>query len=647
MSSSPATHKPALAHMATRGFSIRTRLIALVLAALLPALWADLWVMNLTHRLEREASARLLEKTTQALSMVLDRELAPRPDAAPVLPGDLQRIIDAQHLANDWRAAIIDRQGRVVARHPNNTEYTGRLITPELQAHISAHGEGLLDTISLDGQPVTIYFSTSPQGWTYVTGMSRERFQGLVPKAVFHVGMGLLLLLVVSLMGAVWVARGIVRPIQTIKQMALDLREGRRVASERTGLLECDQVALAMGEAARSIQQARDELERQVSAAVERTHQLEQHVSHNQRVEALGRLTGGLAHEFNNLLGIIGNSAHLMRRQSTAPGLTPAIDATLRAVDTGGRLTQHLLRFAGRQSVRPCALSLQHFLPEAGELLRALLGRRIELLTSVDADTPPVFVDPNELELALINLALNARDAIEGHGQLQLHATLADTTECEGLPSQRCVRITVRDDGPGMEAAIAQRVFEPFFSTKPPHEGTGLGLSQVYGFCQQAQGRVRLQSTPRLGTTVTLVLPAHSHTPDAGHPALPHRPSIDHARVLLIEDNAALREATRALLHAYGCEVVAAVDAHEALERIDTHPDIDVVLSDVVMPGDMDGIALANHLRQKLPHLPVVLISGHAGDAPLPPGVALLHKPCAPDTLVAALEHAMGQHPTL
>lgn len=643
MSSPPATNKRDTAHQAARGLSIRTRLIALVLAALLPALGAALWVVNLTHRLEREASARLLEKTTQALSMVLDRELTPRADATRVLPGDLQRIIDAQHLAHDWRAAIIDRQGRVVARHPNQPEYTGQLITPELQAHIGARREGLLDTVSLDGQPVTIYFSTSPQGWTYVTGMSRERFQGLVPRAVWHVGMALWLLLVVSLLGAVWVARGIVRPIQTIKQMALDLREGRRVASERTGLLECDEVALAMDEATRAIHEARDELERQVSAAVERTRQLEQHVSHNQRVEALGRLTGGLAHEFNNLLGIIGNCAHLIQRQSTAPELTPAIDATLRAVDTGGRLTQHLLRFAGRQSVRPCALSLQQFLPDVSELLRALLGRRIELSTAVDTDTPPVFVDPNELELALINLALNARDAIDGQGHLRLHATLANATECEGLPSAHCVRLTVSDDGPGMEAPIALRVFEPFFSTKPPHEGTGLGLSQVYGFCQQAQGRVWLDSAPRAGTTVTLVLPAHSLAPEATDTALQRRPSIDHARVLLIEDNAALREATQALLHAYGCEVVGAADARDALERLDEPAHFDVVLSDVVMPGDMDGIALATHLRQMLPHLPVVLISGHAGDAPLPPGVPLLHKPCAPEALVAALEQAMAQ----
>lgn len=607
----PSKHEPRA--LSIRGFSIRTRLIALVLAVLLPALGATLWVIDLTYRLERENSEHVLQETTRALSMVLDRELTQRavvvralansslldraPDLSPaalrdfdrqarrtlagldgwlemrsadrvlfstrhppasaqgqgplpalvgspviepmqrdaptgalyvalvqpvlrdgapvlnlsltVLPQEFQRIVDEQRLPDGWLAAIIDNRGRVVARHPGGGLHTGRSATPDLQVHLDSDREGLVHSVSLDGDPVTLYFHTSPRGWTYLTGMSRAQFEGALPDALLQVALAMFALLLVSLLAAAWVARRIVRPIHTIKQMALDLREGRPLQRTRTGLLECDEVALALHDAGHTIRHARTELQQQVSEAVERTRGLEQRASHNHRVEALGRLTGGIAHEFNNLLGIISNSAHLMRRLVPPPQLQSAIDTTLNAVDTGSRLTQHLLRFAGRHTVHPRVLHLQAFLPETADLLRTLLDHRIQLSTAVDPATPPVQVDPSELELSLINLALNACDAIEGHGHLQLAAAPAEPHDLEGLPAGTYVRITVRDDGRGMDEAVARRAFEPFFSTHEPNEVAGLGLSQVYGFCLQARGRARLESQPGRGTTVTLVLPAH------------------------------------------------------------------------------------------------------------------------------------------
>ncbi|MGQ3193161.1 MAG: response regulator [Hydrogenophaga sp.] len=736
--------------MSARGFSIRTRLIALVLAVLLPALCAAAWVLSLTYRMERESSEHVLEETTRALSMVLDRELtqravvvralassslldtAPqlspaalrdfdqqarrtltglegwlelrsadqvlvntrqppgtRPRAGPrlalvdrpmiqplrqdaalgiqyaalvqpvlregqavlnlsltMLPNEFQRIIDEQRLPAGWLAAIIDNQGRVVARHPGGGVHIGRPATADLKAHLDAEREGLMHSVSLDGHPVTLYFHTSPQGWTYVTGMSREQFEGTVPRAVLQVAAAMLALLVVSLIAAAWVARRIVQPIHTIEQMALDLREGRPLRRTRTGLLECDQVALALHDAGHAIRHARIELERQVSDAVERTRKLEQRASHNHRVEALGRLTGGIAHEFNNLLGIISNCAHLMRRLAPAPAIQPAIDATLSAVDTGSRLTQHLLRFAGRQTVHPRVMQLQTFLPETAELLRTLLDRRVTLTTEVDENTPAVQLDPSELELSLINLALNAREAIPAHGHLWLRAAAAEPDDLEGLPSGSYVRITLRDDGHGMDDTVAHRAFEPFFSTREPHEVAGLGLSQVYGFCLQAGGRARLESMPGLGTTVTLVLPAHTGEPADARAALPVSPAaIAGTRLLLVEDNEALCEATAAVLRSYGCDVVCTASAEDALRLIDTPPGFDVVVTDVLMPGKMDGVALANHLRQILPQLPVVLISGHHGDTSPPPGVRLLRKPCPPEVLAGAIEAAIAQRP--
>lgn len=605
----PTKHEPLA--LSIRGFSLQTRLILLVLAVLLPALCAAVWVLGLTYRLERESSEHLLAETTRALSLVLDRDLAQRamvvralassspldraPDLSPaalrrfgqqarhtlagfdgwlelrsadrvlfstrpaprgtpglgtmpalvdspvieplqrdastgafhvalvqpvlregtpvlnlsltVLPQEFQRIVDEQRLPEGWLAAILDNQGRVVARHPGSATHTGRSATADLQAHLSTEREGLVHSVSLDGNPVTLYFHTSARGWTYLTGMSRAQFEGAIPRALLQVGLAMLALLVVSLLAAAWVARRIVRPIHTIKQMALDLREGRPLQRTHTGLLECDDVALAMHDAGHAIRHARDELQSQVSEAVERTRNLEQRASHNHRVEALGRLTSGIAHEFNNVMGIVSNSAHLMRRLAPSPQLQPAIDTALNAVATGSRLTQHLLRFAGRQTVQPRVLQLQNFLPETADLLRILLDHLIEVSAAVDPGTPPVRVDPSELELSLINLALNARDAMEGRGHLRLAAAPADTSDFEGLPAGSYVRITVSDDGHGMGEAVARHAFEPFFSTHEPDEVAGLGLSQVYGFCLQAGGRARLDSRPGQGTTVTLVLP--------------------------------------------------------------------------------------------------------------------------------------------
>ncbi|MGQ3183689.1 MAG: hypothetical protein ACT6R7_17365, partial [Brevundimonas aurantiaca] len=166
-----------------------------------------------------------------------------------MLPNEFQRIIDEQRLPAGWLAAIIDNQGRVVARHPGGGVHIGRPATADLKAHLDAEREGLMHSVSLDGHPVTLYFHTSPQGWTYVTGMSREQFEGTVPRAVLQVAAAMLALLVVSLIAAAWVARRIVQPIHTIEQMALDLREGRPLRRTRTGLLECDQVALALHDA--------------------------------------------------------------------------------------------------------------------------------------------------------------------------------------------------------------------------------------------------------------------------------------------------------------------------------------------------------------------------------------------------------------
>jgi signal transduction histidine kinase len=565
-------------------------------------------------------------------------------------PIELQRIVDAQALPDGRVAAVLDSRGVVVARHPGGGAYVGRSATPDLQARLASRREGLFESTSLDGQALVGYFSTSPHGWTYLSAMSTEQFAGLLPQAVTRVLAGALALLTLAIVGALWVSRRIVAPVQALKVAAARLQSGDVVEAHTTGIVECDEVAAALADSSKVIRDARHDLERQVAQAVERTRVAEQRVSQGQRVEALGRLTGGVAHDFNNLLGVISNSAHLIERLTAAnPQLKMPVAATLRAVEAGSRLTQHLLRFAGQRPVRPQALYLEHALPDLKELMRSVVGRTIDVSLDVAPGTGPAQVDPGELELALVNLALNARDAMPSGGTLQLRARNASSDDSEGLPSGRYVLLTVRDDGLGMSAEAVEHAFDPFFTTKAIGKGTGLGLSQVHGFCVQAGGTARLASTPGVGTTVSLLLPASTNAAAPDAPAASHgaageaaaSPALAHARVLLVDDNQALARVTAALLQAHGARVERLDNAADALHRIDETPDaFDAVLSDIVMPGAIDGLELARQLRRHHPTLPVVLLSGFSV-AEGTREFVVLRKPCSEREMLGALTDAL------
>lgn len=564
-----------------------------------------------------------------------------------VRPSELQRIVQAQAPHPGWIGSVLDNSGQLVARLPGGTRYVGRRASPDILAHMAAAREGAFESVSLDGVPTAGYFSTSPLGWSYVSAMPREDFGGRMPQAVLRVAIGTLVLLALAMVGAVWVSRRIERPLRALKRQAEALQAGLPVQAQPTGMVECDEVADALVTAGRSMASARAELEHSVAQAVERTRLAEQRGAQSQRVVALGRLTGGVAHEFNNLLGVISNSMHLMQRHPSAAELQGPLSATQRLVDKGSQLTQHLLRFAGRRPVRVQTLSLASYLPEVQELMRSVLGRRIEIQVQVSAHVWPVRVDTNELDLALVNLALNAHDAMPAGGQLRLGARNAEAADKEGLPNLapgNYVLLTVGDDGMGLDPALVEHAFEPFFTTKGVGQGTGLGLSQVHGFATQAGGTARLASTPGVGTTVSLLLPVAASDEDRPTPAVADAApqSIAGATLLLVEDDEALGDVTAALLMAHGAKVLRAHDVGTALRVLDSGAQPDIVLSDVVMPGPLDGVALARQLREQRPGLPVVLISGFSNTAIADGEFVQLRKPCAPAELLAALQAALA-----
>ncbi len=559
---------------------------------------------------------------------------------------ELQRIIDAQHLPAEWHGFVLDSRARVVAGRPGDLRAPGGTVTPELRERLATQAEGFFESVSPAGLTTTGYYSTSPQGWTYVIALPREQYAGRLPSAVLQVAAAALLLLALAGAAAYAVARGIARPVVSLKHMAERMQSGLPVARESTGIAECDEVVDALAQASQSLIEARRELEHQVEQAVLRTQQAERRTANSQHVEALGRLTGGVAHDFNNLLGVISNSAHLMQRHALAAELQAPLAATLRAVSVGSRLTQSLLRVAGRQNVQPQCLDLGRHLPELQELLHTVLGRRIALSISVAAPTQPVTVDADEFELALINLALNARDAMPAGGQAWVRAFDTPAEDSAGLPGAPYVTVSFTDEGTGIEGAAAARAFEPFFTTKEVGKGTGLGLAQVQGFCVQAGGVARLSSTPGLGTTVSLLLPAAQTPLLQGPPAAPEPASapagLQGRRLLLVDDNDELAAVTASLLEAHGAQVRRARGPDAALALVQAEADFDAVLSDIVMPGDMDGVALARALRGLRPGLPVLLITGYSAEAARAQDFVVLHKPCPERTLLRALHAAMA-----
>jgi len=360
---------------------------------------------------------------------------------------------------------------------------------------------------------------------------------------------------------------------------------------------------------------------------------VEELLRHTQKMEALGHLTGGVAHDFNNLLMIVDMNAQLLRRTVPALAGDQRLDAIAHAVANGTRLTRQLLSFSRRQPLVPRTIDLAVMLSGLAELCRPVLGSRVEVALDVAPGLPAVHIDVSELELALINLAVNSRHAMPSGGRFSITARqVADG-------GVAWIEIAVADTGSGIPADILERVFEPFFTTKAS-EGTGLGLSQVYGMCNAAGGSARIDSAPGAGTTVTLRLPPADGRLDRPTDIHPVDETPLGLRVLLVEDNAEIRRAARHALHFVGCEVEHCDSADQALDFLaHEHGRIDFILSDVVMPGRRDGIELAREVRRRYPRIRMALMTGYAeklADAQAL-GVQVFPKPFDIDALRALL----------
>ena len=407
----------------------------------------------------------------------------------------------------------------------------------------------------------------------------------------------------------------------------------RRVA-ERTAEL---------AQANADLEQRVEERTREREAALAQVHEM-------QKVESLGQLTGGVAHDFNNLLmAVLGNLELVRKFLPNDPKIRRLIDGAIQGAERGATLTKRMLAFARRQELKPETVDIPNLVDSMVEMLRRSLGPGIQITTDFETNVPPTRVDPNQLELALLNLALNARDAMPLGGRLTIsaHRERIGAGDVPGLRPGEYVCITERDTGEGMDDVTLKRATEPFFTTKGAGRGTGLGLSMVDGLVAQSGGAMRITSQAGAGTTVELWLPvAEAVTVERPRPAAPQLVQESRCcRVLVVDDDPIVLAGTAAMLEDLGHVATEVESAEQALKLLQSDAGIELVITDHAMPG-MTGTELAKRIRRKWPELPVIIATGYAElPGELDPSVPRLSKPYRQQDLAAVVARLIGGQP--
>ncbi|MCA1748326.1 MAG: ATP-binding protein [Parasphingopyxis sp.] len=415
--------------------------------------------------------------------------------------------------------------------------------------------------------------------------------------------------------------------------------------------LRADDLELAVAERTRQLKQANEQLRAEAAEREAAERQLHQ----AQKMEALGQLTGGIAHDFNNMLAVVIGGLELAKRKLGKEGadIEQHLDNALDGAGRAAELTRRLLGFARSEPLQPEGIDAGEMVEEMAKIFNRALGEQIELGIDADEDIWPVWADRNQLENAVLNLAVNGRDAMEGKGVLTIairNITADAAHRHNGLKPGDYLEISVTDEGCGMSEQVRERAFEPFFTTKPVGRGTGLGLSQIFGFARESGGDVAIRSALEEGTTVSIFLPrfdgdaARRPSPDASMAAQPSGGSGSHC-VLVVEDDARVRRATLMALEELGHDPIGCGGGAAALDVLSERDDIDLVITDIVMPG-MTGLELASELAKSRPDLPLFFVTGFAGDGDESEQLSeheVLRKPFTLSMLADAIDRAMEE----
>ncbi len=547
----------------------------------------------------------------------------------------------SDHLAQLGRLAVdardpqtlLDQVPRIAADALQVEGVTVFVLESNLLEFRVAHGVGLIAGEE-DGARVPNRRDTPPgfvlkQGRPVIVADYRSEARFTVPPAYLAAGLrsGLLVPLL---------DRG-----RIIGVLAVRTREALRFGDDEVGFL--------------------DSLSNLLATSLQRA-QSEEALSHAQRLESVGQLTGGIAHDFNNLLTVIQGSLQVLEELPALARDTwgqHLVASAMRATKRGAELTGKLLAFSRRQLLQPKAVDVDLLLASLADMLRRTLDQRIRIAVDVPLECPLAQADPGQLEAALLNIAINARDAMPDGGTLHFrasaHAQLPDRvrnqTDGPVRPDQAFVAISISDTGAGMAEKVRERAFEPFFTTKEAGRGTGLGLSTVYGFAKQSGGAITLDSTVGEGTTITLYIPQPSRdAPALVAPGFVPQALAPGLRVMLVEDDSEVRAVVRNFLQTMRCEVTLAASGEQALLALGPEARFDLLLSDIALGAGMRGTELATHLHTRYPAMAVLLMSGFSSDLldadrSARPSLELLRKPFTRDELSRAIARALSVMP--
>jgi signal transduction histidine kinase len=525
---------------------------------------------------------------------------------------------------------LFDRQKLVIYRARGVNRFIGSTASSEFTIATEGRDTGSYLTRSLENVPIYVAFArVETTGWVITMSVPKEVLFSIATHSLYRLLTLGVCMLVLGGIAAWAIGNSIAGSVSRLSRLATTI--GSDMAGEKplvTNIREVNEVATSIQAAAETLQLQARQRERVTVALqgeIERRQRTEQQLIQAQKMEALGKLTGGIAHDFNNLLGIIVGSLDILRGQwENDPRGRQFAEEALKAAMHGSELISQMLAFARRQPLVPKRCDLNQVIGDFSRLLNRTVGEDIVIELHLTPGVWPVLVDRVQLEAAIANLTTNARHAMPGGGVVTI--TTSNTTLDQAYAATHVdvtpgdyVLIEVRDSGVGIPPDIMNRIFEPFFTTKEPGQGTGLGLSMVFGFLKQSGGHISVDSELGKGTTFRLYLPPHRQ---AEEPVAPERAPLNtdgqNETILAVEDNDALRQVLVSQLTDAGYLVLTAANGHEALDIISRDEGIDLLITDIIMPAGMNGHELARLAAHLRPGLKIILISGYSGNAARP-----------------------------
>jgi signal transduction histidine kinase/ActR/RegA family two-component response regulator len=636
-----------------------------------PAVWAPVFSQRRTV-ISNVIEGRITKRLFAALAVPVIRGGAVKwALAARLYSKDFAPVMDEPGVPGHWMIAIVDRNGRHMMRSHGNDQFAGEPLAPELINYMRTGGTGVLRTVSLEGIPLisTIQYAPKSQ-WAAAVGLPLSSLETPIWETLSQLLIIAAVLAVLSFLLAFLVARSLDLSIGALTSAASALGRGAVIEPLDSKVKEFNSVGEVLARTSRVLKSLTTNLETQVTertselsesntkltAEIKRRLETEAQLVQMQKIEAIGQLTGGIAHDFNNMLSVVLGSLRLLQRrlQRGDTAVDKYVIAAIEGAERAANLTSRLLAFSRQQPLAPEVIDGNKLIAGMGEILRRTIAESVHIETVLAGGLWRCFADTPGLENAVINLAVNARDAMPGGGKLTIETANAALDDAYAathpdVKAGQYVMIAVADTGAGMPPDVIARAIDPFFTTKPAGQGTGLGLSQVHGFIKQSGGHVAIYSEPGHGTTIKLYLPRHFGPSEPAHRRRMQGADVaissNHETLLVVEDDTEVRKLAIDMLGELGYTTIESENAAQALATIDAHPEIVLMITDVVMPG-MNGRLLANEARVRRPGLPVLFTTGYTRNAivhhgVLDPDVHVIIKPYTLETLAAKVQELL------